>query len=71
MRVIIEPLLCYRRRKGVRGLMVLCIACSCSVPISADKWADEVRLSDLEPQFVCQASRRRCQAGFDWDNTHE
>jgi hypothetical protein len=34
--------------------------CSHSIEISADPWwPDEVRLSDLEPRFVCQACGRR------------
>ena len=42
---------------GVRGLLVYCsdYHCSHSVAINADRWPDDVRLSDLESQFVCQA----------------
>lgn len=30
--------------------------CIChSVALSADRWPDDVRLSDLEPRFVCKA----------------
>jgi hypothetical protein len=29
------------------------------VAISADRWSDDVRLSDIEPRFVCQACFRR------------
>jgi hypothetical protein len=29
--------------------------CSHSVEISADRWADHIRLSDIEPGFVCTA----------------
>jgi hypothetical protein len=27
--------------------------------ISGDRWADDVRLSELEPEFTCQACGRR------------
>jgi len=38
--------------------------------ISADRWPDDVRLSDLEPHFVCQACGQRgadIRPDFDWD----
>ena len=46
---------------GVRGLLVYCAdyPFSHSVAISADGWPDEVRLSDLESQFVCQVCGKR------------
>jgi hypothetical protein len=40
--------------------------CSHSKQLCADRWPDEVRLSDIEPKFVCQAvrpARRRREAG--------
>jgi hypothetical protein len=42
---------------GVRGLLVYCSDYHCSHwgKITADQWPDELRLSDLEPLFVCQA----------------
>jgi hypothetical protein len=45
------------RAAGVRGLLIYCsdYHCSHSVEISGDRWADDVRLSDLEPRFVCTA----------------
>jgi hypothetical protein len=30
-----------------------------SVEISADRWPDHVRLSDIEPDFVCTACGKR------------
>jgi hypothetical protein len=33
--------------------------CTHHVEISADRWSDDVRLSDLEPSFVCQACGHR------------
>jgi hypothetical protein len=46
------------RTTGVRGVLVYCsdFHCSHSTAISADQWADNVRLSDIEPRFV----RRVC-----------
>jgi len=45
------------REMGVRGLLVYCsdYRCSHSLAISADRWPDQVRLSDLEELFVSQA----------------
>jgi hypothetical protein len=44
-------------RWTIDGLLVYCsdFRCSHSGKISADKWPDHVRLSDLEPLFTCQA----------------
>jgi hypothetical protein len=33
--------------------------CSHSVQIGGDRWADDVRLSDLDPRFVCTACGQR------------
>jgi hypothetical protein len=45
------------RAAGVRGLLIYCsdYKCSHSIAISADQWPDDMRLSDLEPRFVCKA----------------
>lgn len=45
------------RESGVRGLLVYCsdYRCSHSTQLSADQWPDDVRLSDLESRFTCQA----------------
>ena len=42
------------RAQGVHGLLVYCAGYHCShwIEISGDAWADDVRLSDLEPRFV-------------------
>jgi hypothetical protein len=39
---------------GLRRLLVYCgdYKCAHDVEISADRWRDDVRLSDLEPLFV-------------------
>ena len=49
------------RSAGVRGLLIYCadFRCSHHVAVLADRWADEVRLSDLEPKCVCTAYGRR------------
>jgi hypothetical protein len=49
------------RSSGVRGLLIYCAdyRCSHSTAISADRWPDDVRLSDLEPRFTCQACGHR------------
>ena len=49
------------RDMGVRRLLVYCRdhKCSHSIIISADRWDDGVRLSDLEPRFICQACGQR------------
>jgi hypothetical protein len=41
------------REMGVRGVLIYCADyhCSHSVALNADRWADEVRLSDLEPRL--------------------
>jgi hypothetical protein len=53
------------RFSGTRSLLIYCADyhCSHSVEISGDRWADDVRLSDLEPR-VClyrlRPARRLC-----------
>ena len=53
------------REMGVRGLLIYCAdyRCSHSTAISGDNWPDDVRLSDLEARFTCQACGR---PDFDW-----
>jgi hypothetical protein len=45
------------RSSGVRGVLVYCAdyRCSNSIEMPADRWPDDVRLSDIEPRFVCSA----------------
>jgi hypothetical protein len=49
------------RSSGPRRLLVYCgdYKCAHSVIINADRWPDEVRLSGLEPKFICQACGHR------------
>jgi hypothetical protein len=60
------------REMGVRGVLIYCADyhCSHSVALSADRWPDELRLSDIEPRFVCQACGRRgaeVRPDFNWN----
>ena len=57
---------------GVRGLLIYCsdYRCSHSIAINADKWPDDLRLSDLEPRFVCKACGKRgadVRPDFHWN----
>jgi hypothetical protein len=49
------------REAGVCGVLVYCpdYRCSHSIAISADRWPDDVRLSDIEPSFTCTACGKR------------
>jgi hypothetical protein len=46
---------------GPTGIQVYCADYRCrhSIAMSADQWDDDVRLSDLEPRFVCYARGKR------------
>jgi hypothetical protein len=60
------------RADGVRGLLIYCSDYQCShwTAISGDRWPDRVRLSDVEPQFACQACGRRgadVRPNFHWE----
>ncbi len=60
------------RAAGVRGLLIYCsdYKCAHSVEISAERWGDHVRLSDVEPLFTCQACGKKgadVRPNFDWD----
>jgi len=59
------------RSSGVRGVLVYCsdYRCSHSITANADPWPDHIRLSDLEPRFVCTACGRRgadIRSDFHW-----
>jgi hypothetical protein len=59
------------RAAGVRGLLIYCsdFRCSHSTTISADRWPDDVRLSDIEPRFICEAcGRRGADVRPDWQS---
>ncbi|MDA9414070.1 hypothetical protein XH81_04215 [Bradyrhizobium sp. CCBAU 25360] len=46
------------RAMGLRGILVYC-HCGHHVALRADRWPDEVRLSDIEPRFVCAGCGNR------------
>jgi hypothetical protein len=49
------------REAGVTRVDVFCsdYRCAHSVNLSADRWPDHLRLSDIEPHFVCKACGKR------------
>ena len=52
------------RETGVRDLIVFCQDYKCShniklEPVMVDQWPDGLRLSDLEPRFVCKVCGKR------------
>jgi hypothetical protein len=60
------------RTAGVRGILVYCsdYKCSHSLALMADQWPDGMRLSDLEPRFICAACGKRgadVRPNFSWD----
>ena len=48
---------CEMRASDVRGILVYCsdYRCSHCTAISGDRWPDDVRLSEIEPRFTCEA----------------
>ena len=46
------------REMGLRGVLVYC-HCGHHVALDPDRWPDNVRLSDLEPRFICQGCGSR------------
>jgi hypothetical protein len=66
--------LCRDARHGVCGLLIYCSDCKCShlVTMSGDRWPGHMRLSDLEPRFVCSACGERgadVRPDFNWNKT--
>jgi hypothetical protein len=60
------------RDSGVRGILVYCsdYRCSHSIAMLADHWPGDLRLSDIEPQFVCEACGKRgadVRPNFNWN----
>ncbi len=59
------------RASGVRGLLIYCSDYKCAHwTLSADPWPDEVRLSDIEPLFVCKVCGKRgadVRPDFNWE----
>jgi hypothetical protein len=50
-----------RSSEGPRQVIVYCAdyKCSHSVILDSEPWGDDVRLSDIEMQFICKACGRR------------
>jgi hypothetical protein len=48
-------------QSGIDRILIYCAdyKCSHSIQMSADRWPDYVRLSDIEPLFVCKACGKR------------
>jgi hypothetical protein len=49
------------RESGVRDVLIYCRdhRCTHHIETSAGRWPDDVRLSDIEPDFVCSACGKR------------
>jgi len=49
------------RASGASGVVIFCsdYHCAHSVKLSADRWPDHMRLSDLESRLVCGTCGRR------------
>ena len=49
------------RTCGAGSVLIYCTdyRCSHSITMGADRWRDDVRLSDIEPQFICKACGKR------------
>ncbi|TAH67648.1 MAG: hypothetical protein EWM45_06715 [Rhodopseudomonas palustris] len=47
------------RAAGALAVLVYCRACGHGTRLDADRWPDDVRLSDLEPRFTCKACGAR------------
>ena len=50
------------REQGVRGVLIYCSDYHCfalDTRFDADYWADDVRLSDIEPGFTCTDCGKR------------
>jgi hypothetical protein len=60
------------RASGVRGVLLYCsdYRCSHGIAISADRWPDDVRLSDIEGRCICDACGKRgadVRPDFHWE----
>jgi hypothetical protein len=60
------------RDSGVRGILVYCTDYRCSnlIAVMADHWPADMRLSDIEQQFVCSVCGKRgadVRPNFNWN----
>lgn len=61
------------RQAGVSGVLVYCADHRCNhwTRLTADRWADDVRLSDIEPRLICAAcGQRGPDIRPDWQTVH-
>jgi hypothetical protein len=60
-------------RRAIIGTSIVAdYRCGHSVAMNADRWPDGVRLSDIEPRFVCAACDRRgedVRPDFNWNRS--
>jgi hypothetical protein len=59
------------RSAGVRAVLIYCSDFKCghcnTVADDADRWPDELRISDIEDKFACTAcGQRGAEIGPDW-----
>jgi hypothetical protein len=49
------------RASGIRDLLIYCsdYRCGRSIQMSDDRWPDDIRLSGIEPLFVCKDCGKR------------
>jgi hypothetical protein len=62
------------RAAGVRGILVYCCdyQCSHSIALMTDQRPDDMRLSDIEPRFICRACSKRgadVRPNFSWNKS--
>ncbi|WP_458151756.1 hypothetical protein, partial [Bradyrhizobium sp. UFLA05-109] len=58
------------RAMGMRGVLIYCAdyLCSHNLALGADRWPDELRLSDIEPRLLCAATAgQRFRPDFNWN----
>jgi hypothetical protein len=63
------------RATGVRKVLICCSDHCCGhvnvVPDDADRWPDELRISDIEDKFVCTVcGQRGADIRPDWTTAH-
>ena len=61
-----------RSAPGVRWILIYCSDYKCGhrTTMTADRWPDDLRLSDLEPLFTCQVCGERgadVRPNFSWE----
>jgi hypothetical protein len=64
------------RAAGVRNVLIYCTDYTCghhiTAPDDADRWPDELRISDIEDKFVCTACGvRGADIRPDWQSAEQ